>query len=156
MPLEHGYYHQEHQNYRHQNVSSTAMSENEVFYYLVMIIHVVLVPVYIFLIGYILYKMCIQPAKRKKMALVLGTLNHAVKEEINKDTTDNENTKKNEGPTPINLMLFGSERRGLVSTIGFPRSPSILKFTVKEKTDFNKDTTTQEEHDPLSPDTSLV
>ena len=104
MSLEHGYYHQEHHDYKHQNVSSTVMSEDEVFYYIVMIIHVVLVPIYIFLLGYFSYKLCIQPAERKKMALVLGTLNHAVKEEINEDTTDN----------------------------------------------------TQEEHDPLSPDTSLV
>ena len=88
MSLEHGFYHQEH----HQNISSTAISEDEVFYYVVIIIHVVLVPVYIFLIGYLSYKLCIQPAKRKKMALVLGTLNHAVRKEtcINKNTTVNE------------------------------------------------------------------
>lgn len=104
MSLENGYhYHQEHHDYKHQNVSSTAMSEDEVFYYVVMIIHVVLVPVYIFLIGYFSYKLCIQPIKRKKMTVVLGTLNHAIE---------------------------GSEGK----------SENII----------------QEDHDPLSPDTSLV
>ncbi len=106
MPLEHGYYHQEHYDYKHQNVSSTAMSEDEVFYYVVMIIHVVLVPVYIFLIGYFSYKLCIQPAKRKKMTVVLGTLNHAVKEEINEDTTDNENIQEDHDPLSPDTSLI--------------------------------------------------
>lgn len=86
MSLENGYhYHQEHHDYKHQNVSSTAMSEDEVFYYVVMIIHVVLVPVYIFLLGYFSYKLCIQPIKKKKMTVVLGTLNHAANENTQED-----------------------------------------------------------------------
>ncbi len=159
MSVETGYhYHQEHYNYNiYQNESSTAMSEDIVFYYVVMILHVVFVPVYLVLIGYFSYKLCVKPAKRKKMALVLGTFNHAVEENSEEEIIPNENTKKNERPTPINLMLFGSERRGLVSTIGFPRSPSILRSAVKEETGFNTDNeNTQEEHDPLSPDTTLI
>ena len=98
MPIENAY-HQEHYDYKHQNVTSMAMSEDEVFYYVVMITHIVLVPVYLFFIAYFSHKLCIQPIKRKKMTVVLGTLNHAVEE--NEVTTLDKNTQEDQDHDPL-------------------------------------------------------
>lgn len=111
MSFENGYQPGQH-DYEHRNVSSTDIIHDAVIYYVVTIIHVVLLPVYMFLVWYFLYKLCIQPANRKKMALVLGTLSHAVNESKEEKGYGNNTAKKNTKRT--------------------------------------------EEHDPLSPDTSLV
>ena len=70
-------YHDSHMDYNHPNITTSYQNEqDELFYYSIMIVSIIMIPFYLFLLCFLSYKFCIKPRRRRQLSVVMGTLTH--------------------------------------------------------------------------------